>query len=211
MSVEPEAQVFDRELAKQDPRRALTEAFEPYRAFLLRMVQVRQDRRFRSRIDPEDVVQEAYLVASDRIGEFLLQESVPFYRWLRVITTQKLLDMQRFEGADKRSPGKELREPNKSPQENSSLLAKCFIDKGPSPSSICRGKERKQKLRELLDSMGELDREILILRHMEQNSTAKTAEALGLTLAAVRQRHCRALQKVGAILEARGDLKSALE
>ena len=40
------------------------------------------------------------------------------------------------------------------------------------------------------------DREVLILRHLEQLSTADVAAALGITEAAVKKRHLRALERL---------------
>jgi RNA polymerase sigma-70 factor (ECF subfamily) len=46
------------------------------------------------------------------------------------------------------------------------------------------------------------DREILVLRHLEQLSTGDTAAVLGLTESGVKSRHVRALERLRRLLEA---------
>ena len=48
------------------------------------MIALRIDRRLQGRVDPSDIVQEAYIDAARRIGEYTSNPSVPFYLWLRV-------------------------------------------------------------------------------------------------------------------------------
>src|SRR5262245_61447407 len=69
----------------------LAAIFERYRERLRRMVRLRMDRRVQSRIDPSDVIQEAYLEASTRLSDYLKSPEMPFGLWLRFLTSQKLL------------------------------------------------------------------------------------------------------------------------
>jgi RNA polymerase sigma-70 factor, ECF subfamily len=62
---------------------------------LRRMVALRLDRRLQGRIDPSDVIQEAYLEASVRLGEYLRDPAMPFFLWLRFLTGQKLVTLHR--------------------------------------------------------------------------------------------------------------------
>src|SRR5580704_19486624 len=66
-----------------------------HRDRLQRMVALRMDHRLQGRIDPSDVIQEAYLEASERLAEYLRQPSMPFFLWLRFLTGQKLLELHR--------------------------------------------------------------------------------------------------------------------
>ena len=59
------------------------------------MVALRLDRRLQGRIDPSDVIQEAYLEASARLAEYLRNPSMPFFLWLRFLTGQKLVTLHR--------------------------------------------------------------------------------------------------------------------
>ncbi len=56
----------------QDERRKLlADLFMKHRPRLRSMVEIRMDRRIQGRFDPSDVVQEAYLEAPQRLGEYL--------------------------------------------------------------------------------------------------------------------------------------------
>lgn len=48
-----------------------------------------------SGLDPSDVIQESMLVASWRLNEFVRQEQVSFYVWLRSLTFERLREMRR--------------------------------------------------------------------------------------------------------------------
>ena len=69
-------------------RQALAELFSVHRERLWRTVHFRLDRRLQGRVDPDDVLQEAYLAAADRIEHFVGDSAVTFYVWLRMIVTQ---------------------------------------------------------------------------------------------------------------------------
>src|SRR5271156_2032618 len=62
---------------------------------LRRMVALRLDRRLQGRIDPSDVIQEAYLEVSARLGDYLHNPSMPFFLWLRFLAGQKLVTLHR--------------------------------------------------------------------------------------------------------------------
>src|SRR6266849_5497449 len=80
-----------------------------HRDRLRRMVALRLDRRLQGRIDASDVIQEAYIEASERLAEYLKQPTMPFYLWLRFITGQKLLQLHRHHlGAQVRDVGREV-------------------------------------------------------------------------------------------------------
>src|SRR5437762_937296 len=62
---------------------------------LRRMVAFRMDQRLQGRIDPLDVLQEAYLEASEHRAEYLRQPSLPFFLWMRGIVGNKLRELHR--------------------------------------------------------------------------------------------------------------------
>src|SRR6516164_7928521 len=74
---------------------ALSELFTRYRDRLRWMVRLRLNRRLQGRVDPSDVIQEAYLEISKNLPEYLRDPKMPFFLWLRYITGQKLLALRR--------------------------------------------------------------------------------------------------------------------
>src|SRR5262245_33345364 len=89
-----------------DPQ-ALAELFGHYRERLRRMVRLRLDRRLSGRLDPSDVLQEAYLDFARRFPEYARAPALPFYLWLRSLTGQRLIDLHRQHlGAKMRDAGR---------------------------------------------------------------------------------------------------------
>jgi len=73
------------------------------------MVAVRLDRRLQGRIDPSDVLQEAYLQASLQLAEYLKKPTLPFFLWLRLVTGQRLATLHRYHlGTQGRDAGREV-------------------------------------------------------------------------------------------------------
>src|SRR5688500_11413989 len=90
----PDPEELRRRLESGDPN-ALGELFARYRDPLRRMVAVRLDRRLQGRIDPSDVIQEAYAEATARLPEYLRGPEMAPYLWLRLLTAQKLAQLHR--------------------------------------------------------------------------------------------------------------------
>src|SRR5262245_41539013 len=88
---------------------ALAVLFQRHRDRLERMVRLRMDRRLQGRIDPADVVQEAYLAARGKFPHYRAEPPLPFFLWLRLEVGQKLVDVHRFHlGSKMRDAGQEV-------------------------------------------------------------------------------------------------------
>src|SRR5260370_25755262 len=81
--------------AGKGDKEALGELFGQHQERLRRMVLLRLDRRLQGRIDPSDVLQEAYLEFSRALAEYLRNPALPFFLWLRMITGRKLQALHR--------------------------------------------------------------------------------------------------------------------
>jgi RNA polymerase sigma-70 factor (ECF subfamily) len=180
----------------------LGELLERHRRRLRRMVALRLDPRLQGRIDPSDVIQEAFLEASVRLPEYLRHPDMPFFLWLRFITGQKLVSLHRHHlGAQMRDAGREVSlYRGRLPETSSAALAAQLLGHDTRPSEAAVRAELKIRLQEALNSMDPLDREVLALRHLEQLSLAETAQLLGLTESGASRRHLRALKRLKAIL-----------
>src|SRR5438093_11114430 len=75
--------------------RAVNELFARYRDRLRAMVRLRLNRRLQGRVDPSDVLQEAYLEVCKGLADYLRAPSLPFFLWLRHITGQKRITAHR--------------------------------------------------------------------------------------------------------------------
>ena len=184
---------------------------ERSRERLRRIVRVRMSRQLQGKLDPDDVLQEAFLEAQNRLAKFLRDPKVEPIVWLRYLVCQKLQQAQRFFLAKKRSLRREVPlHRGRSPGDSSEVLRSNILDGGPSPSSAAKRTELKERVGEVLLKLQPVDQEILILRHFELLTTSQTAQALGISKAAARQRHLRALLRFKGILSAFPRLKDGL-
>jgi RNA polymerase sigma-70 factor, ECF subfamily len=189
--------------AKLGDVQALAELFGQFRPRLERMVRLRLDPRLRGRLDPSDVLQEAYLEAAKKFTDFIEQESMPLFLWLRLVTTQKLTDIHRFHGMQKRDTKRELSVCRGSePPASSVLLARQFLGRLSSPSRIAIRAELRRSVQDALDGLDPIDREVLALRHFEHLSNAETAQVLGIKPNAASNRYIRAVKRLRSFLSA---------
>lgn len=177
-----------------------------HRVGLCKMVTVRMDPRLRDRLDPSDVVQEALAEAWLRLPDWLDQRPMPLLPWLRRLTLDRLIELYRHHvTAQRRSVSREA-EAVVDP-DNSALraLADRLAANGPTPSEILRHEELREQIRTALLQLNEPDRELLVLRYVEQLPMAEVSALLGVTEGAAKVRAFRALQRLRALLESPAD------
>jgi RNA polymerase sigma-70 factor (ECF subfamily) len=172
---------------------------------LRRMVALRLDRRLQGRVDPSDIIQEAYIDASARLADFVRQPDMPFFLWLRFLTGQRLVRVHRQHlGAEMRDVGREVSLYRGAlPEATSAALAAQLLGRDTRPSEAAIRAERTIRLQEALNSLDPIDREVLALRHFEQLSNVEAARVLDLQESAAAKRYVRALKRLRQILDAR--------
>lgn len=176
--------------------------FAHYRDRLRRMVQLRIDRRLQGRVDPSDVLQEAYLDVAARAAQYAARSDMPFFLWLRLITGQKLMEIHRRHLQTKlRDAGLEVSlYQGALPAANSASLAAQLLGRLTSASAAAMRAELQIQLQQVLNAMEPLDREILALRHFEDLNNSEIAVVLNLSKSAASNRYIRALKRLKAEL-----------
>src|SRR5499427_5912735 len=189
--------------AREGDEAALAALVERHRDRLERMVRLRMDRRLQGRVDPADVVQDAYLAVRRRFPEYSADPCLPFFLWLRQAVGQKLVDVHRFHlGAQMRDAGQEVSlHRGALPQVTSLSLAEHLLGKLTPASHAAMRVELKLRVQEALNSMDPHDREVLILRHFEDLSNAEAAQVLGIKPSAAVQRYVRALKRLRDVIQ----------
>jgi RNA polymerase sigma-70 factor (subfamily 1) len=186
---------------------AFERLFTRYRAELLRVVELRLDRRLRPRFDPSDVVQETQLEAFGRLADFLARRPMPFRLWLRRTAHERLLKIERAHcDTGRRAVGREVPLPDHS----SLLLAQQLAAAGPTPSQQLDQSELARRVREAVAQLPEADREVLLMRNFEGLSNQEIGCLLNIAPAAVSQRHGRALLRLRKLLLDSGLTESQL-
>jgi RNA polymerase sigma-70 factor (ECF subfamily) len=177
---------------------AVADLFRQYRDKLLRAVRLRLDPRVLSKVDCEDVLQDAFVEATRRLPEYLDRPAVPVFVWLRQLTLQTVVDThRRYLGAKMRCVSQEVPlRPAATHDASSSLLAVQLADSLTSPSACAVREETLQDLRDALAALRDVDREVLILRHLEDLSNNEVAQVLGIDRFAASKRYLRALERL---------------
>lgn len=191
---------------------AFAEVFESYRGRLHRMIALRMDPRVQGRLDPADVLQEAYVEAARSLSRYAEQPKVPFYLWLRLLAGQRLAKAHREHlGAAMRTAQREVSiAPGSVPDLSTFSLAAQLAGSFTSASGHLIRDELRTQVQAILDQMAPHDREVLALRHFEEMTNHEAATVLGITEAAAKSRYHRALLRITEALEQVPDLLNGL-
>jgi RNA polymerase sigma-70 factor (ECF subfamily) len=137
-----------------------------------------------NREDAEDVVQDAFLKAYTNLGQF--QGQSKFYTWLvRIAVNEALMRLRRRRPERMVSLDEDVKtEEDSMPRE--------IADWTPNPEQQYNQAELKDILSRTIQGLPTSFRTVFVLRDVEGLSTEETAEALGLSIPAVKSRLLRA-------------------
>src|SRR5262249_54877550 len=103
--------------------------------------------------------------------------------------------------AGKRSVTREERGDLLLSDQSAGALADRLLAPGTSPSHRVLRDELLERVRDALARLTPRDREVLVMRHLEQLSTSEVAGILGISEGAVMTRQTRALVRLRALLD----------
>ncbi len=176
----------------------IAELIGRYREKLLRMIAVRMDGRIRGKVDGEDILQDVYVESARRIEDYIARPSVPLFIWLRQITRQVLIDTHR------RYLDTEMRDVRREAtpyvadwsSAGAAFLATQLADSLTSPSQCAARREVVSRMEAALEQLNNGDREVLVLRHLEELSNNEVAQVLQLDRFTASKRYLRALARL---------------
>lgn len=189
--------------ARDGDAQALDRIFSQFRDRLKRMVQLRLDRRLQGRVDPSDVLQDAFVDAVRHLPDYLAAPRAPLFLWLRYLVGMQLKALHRNHlQTQQRNARLEVSlYQGTLPAADSAALAAQLLGNFSSPSEIAIRTERVLQLEEALNAMEPIDREILSLRHFENLSRTEAAQELGIEASAAGKRYLRALQRLRNLMK----------
>lgn len=188
------------ERASQGDEPARQRLLERFRRQLRQLIAARLDSRLAARVDASDVVQETLIDAARRMDEYFKDRPLPFLAWLGQIANERVIDTHRRHlAAQRRSVARESRPRNESDPPDT--LALRLEADGTSPSGHLLRKERHDRLKAALELLPARDREVLVLRHLEQRGPSEIAERLGISEGAAKARLLRALMRLRSVME----------
>jgi len=177
----------------EEARGRLLDAYRSYLTFLAR---VQLGRRLQGKVDPSDLVQEAFLEAHRDFRRFQGQTEAELLAWLRRVLATSLADqIRRYRGTQRRDPRLERRlaaEVDRSSQ----ALERSLMAPDSSPSDRAARREEALSLAEAMEALPEHYREVLLLRHFHGLPFPEIARRLGKTLEAVKKIWLRGLSQL---------------
>ncbi|HJT32967.1 MAG TPA: sigma-70 family RNA polymerase sigma factor [Pirellulales bacterium] len=171
---------------------ALAAVWQDHRAKLLAMIQRRISPSLSSRLDPEDVLSEAFLEAQRKWPRFKAQASLTPYAWLYRVTLDTLIETWRRQNRACRSPEREMTWPVRS----SVQLGLGLVSAVESPGHAADARELQEQMQQALDALRPVDREILLMRHHDDLTFREAAAILDIKETAANVRYLRALRRL---------------
>ena len=193
--------LVERLKSERDPT-VLATLFDLHRGRLKTLVSLRMDRRLHGRVDPSDVLQEAYLDLAKRVDRFCQREDMSFYVWLRLVVAERLQKFHRTHlGAEMRDVRREVPIRQHGSRNATSLsLAAALLGEYSSVVQKAIRHETQIALQQKMDELEPLDREIILLRLFEGLTNQESAEVLELTKFAASKRYVRAMKRLRTLL-----------
>ena len=134
--------------------------------------------------DAEDVVQDAFLKAFQNLANF--QEQSKFYTWLvRIAVNEALMKLRRRRTGRTVSLDQEI-------ETDEDTMPREVADWAPNPEQMYNQSELRDILQKTIQGLPAGFRTVFVLRDVEGLSTEETAEALDLSIPAVKSRLLRA-------------------
>jgi len=137
-----------------------------------------------NREDAEDVVQDAFLKSYENLEQF--QGNSKFYTWLvRIAVNESLMKLRRRRSDRTVSLDEDI-------ETEEDTMPREVADWSPNPEQLYKQGELKDILRKTIQGLPSSFRTVFVLRDVEGLSTEETAEALDLSIPAVKSRLLRA-------------------
>jgi len=168
------------EAAKNGDTAAFEQLVRQYENQVFRVAQhITQNRE-----DAEDIAQDVFLKAYQKLHQF--QGNSKFSTWLvRIAVNESLMRLRRRKTAKTVSMDQDI-------QTEDGAIPRDFAEWRPNPEEIYSQSELGDILRKTIQGLPPGFRTVFTLRDIENMSTEETAEALGLSVPAVKSRLLRA-------------------
>lgn len=194
----------DPELLKQiqaGSTAALATFLEKRQPQLLAFIRKRLGAALKSRVEPEDVLQEASAEAVRVMSPEWPGDKEPF-SWLCQIVERRIIDLHRHHfGAQKRDAGRERSLDQKVSDGENVGLVNLLVKSMTTPSKAFSRNAKEALLYEALQQLQEDQREAVRLKYIEGWPSKDIADKLGKSDAAVRVMLARTMKQLQSILE----------
>jgi RNA polymerase sigma-70 factor (ECF subfamily) len=183
------SRLFDR--ARQGSEQAVNEVFDRYGDRLHGLVRLRLGTRLRRHLDSRDIVQNTLLKAFQSFERFDGSASGSLMAWLGRIAENEIRDQADFYAREKRRPALETPLEGKLETlrlEVSSAVGRLYV------------KERMAQIERVFESLLPDQREVILLRNLEELTFAEIGERMERTTEAARKLYGRAMASLTLLL-----------
>ncbi len=189
-------------LAREGESDALSELLASYRNYLRLLAATCIDGAVRGKADASDVVQETLMKAHQNFAKFRGTTELEWISWVRQILVNNLADLHRRFSLQGRKISRE-RSLDAALERSSLMLRNLLPAHGPSPSQELQQRELSVILADALAELEPEDREVVILRNLQELDWNEISRRTGRSPDAARMLWTRALQRVGGLLAGR--------
>jgi RNA polymerase sigma-70 factor, ECF subfamily len=188
--------------ARRDEPGALDRLLASYRNYLRLLARTGLDASLQGKADPSDLVQDALLKASQRFDQFRGASDAELAGWLRQILARCLADFVRRYRTGGRHAGRE-QSLEQLVDRSSQAMERVLATDGTSPSASAQRRDLGVVLSDALAQLGEDQREVIVLHHLEGHDWDEVARRMGRTVGAVRMLWARALKQLRPLIDER--------
>jgi RNA polymerase sigma-70 factor (ECF subfamily) len=186
---------------RQEPG-ALGRLLELYRSYLRLLACTGLEASLQGKADPSDLVQEALLKASLHFGQFRGANDAEPAGWLRQILVRCLADLVRRYQTGGRDAGRE-QSLEQLVDHSLQAMERILATDSTSPSGSAERRDLAVVLADALAELGEEQREVIVLHHLEGLGWDDIARRMGRTTGAVRMLWTRALKQLRPLIDER--------
>ena len=167
-----------------------------YQPWLMLLARLEIDSCFQGKFDPSDIVQQTMMEAWRGAAQFRGETEPQRLAWLRQILAHVLAhEVRRYRGTQMRNVDREV-SIQQSLANSSQRLGDMLATAVSSPSQQASKREQEVLLAEILDTLPDDYREVIILRNLEGLSHDEVARRMGRSVGSVRMLWVRAIERL---------------
>lgn len=179
-----------------NPNTRFADQLERYRSYLTLLARVQVGRRLQGKVDPDDLVQEAFLAAVASETTYRGSSEGEFTAWLRQILLSRVYKcVERYCGTLARDVRREIASLLDSSADSINGLAANLPANQSTPSKAVQQRERAVVVAATLERLPADYREVLTLRNIEGLTFPEIAERLNRSVGAVTMLWTRAVRQ----------------
>ena len=180
--------------ARAGSAKALGDALEACRGYLLTVAQRELDPDLRAKGGASDLVQQTFLEAQRDFARFEGETEAELLAWLRRLLLNNLANFARdYRATAKRQVAREVGLPD---ADSSRLGDVTLAGDVPSPSKQAMAHERTEAVLQALEKLPPSYRQVVLLRYREERSFEEIGQLMGRSANAVRKLWLRAVERL---------------